>query len=358
LSGILHGKSASYLSEVMPNSFSMAPRYVRQFVAETGFQPAERDVFACLEAKIRRLFRDGPPRTRGVALHGDARDAGARAAAELRARALPERARLVLTSPPYLRVVKYGYYNWLRMWFLGIDPDEVDALLDDAHLLVAYLPFMREVLAGLREWLAADAVVVLVIGDVELDRGRRISNGLGLAESVWREAAEPEGYLLAGVALDDIVAQRKMTKIWGAQAGRATKTDRLLVIAPHELGRRRALSGAVTPIDWSSPRGTGVSVRIGRAVSSSRAGRIGRPVRAPTADRIGRLVRSGPPADRSGRLVRSGTPSILAADAADVSPGRSRGDGSAGADEEPRPRAHDEPPAELHPAAAGPPVRP
>ena len=33
LTGILHGKSASYLSELMPNTFSMAPRYVREFAA-------------------------------------------------------------------------------------------------------------------------------------------------------------------------------------------------------------------------------------------------------------------------------------------------------------------------------------
>jgi DNA methylase len=338
ITGILHGKSASYLSDVMPNSFSMAPRYVRQFVAETGFQPGERDVFACLEAKFRRLFRDGPPQARGIALHGDARDAGPRAANELRRRALPDRARLVLTSPPYLRVVKYGYYNWLRMWFLGIDPDDVDALLDDAHMLLDYLPFMRRVLAGLRDWLAADAVVVLVIGDVELDRGRRIRSGLGLAETVWREAAEPEGYLLAGIALDDILAQRKMTKIWGDEAGRATKTDRLLVIAPTELGRRRATAGAATPIGWSWPPASASTVRIGR------------PLRArPT-------VRSG----RPGGIGRSGhapTAPILAADAADVPPGRSRGDGPARADEEPRSRADDESPAELHPAAAGSPVR-
>ena len=35
--GILHGKSPTYLSEIMPNTFSMAPRYVRDFVARTGF---------------------------------------------------------------------------------------------------------------------------------------------------------------------------------------------------------------------------------------------------------------------------------------------------------------------------------
>jgi len=44
-----------------------------------------------------------------------------------------------------------------------------------------------------------------------------------------------------------------MTKIWGAEAGRTTKTDRLLVMAPTELGRRRAIAGASLPVDWSWP---------------------------------------------------------------------------------------------------------
>ena len=90
-----------------------------------------------------------------------------------------------------------------------------------------------------------DAVVVLVIGDVETDRGRRIRGGVGLAERAWEAAAEPEGYRLAGVALDDVAAVRKMTKLWGDEAGRATKTDRILVLGATEsrpasrAGRRR-----------------------------------------------------------------------------------------------------------------------
>ena len=35
-----------------------------------------------------------------------------------------------------------------------------------------------------------------------------------------------------------------MTKLWGAEAGRATKTDRILVLGATEAGRRRALAGA------------------------------------------------------------------------------------------------------------------
>jgi hypothetical protein len=253
LTGILHGKSASYLSPLMPNAFSMAPRYVREFAIRTRFVAPERDVFDGLERKLARLHREPLPATGGLALLGDARDAGRRAGAALRDRGLPDRARLVVTSPPYLRVVKYGYYNWLRTWFLGFDARAIDTALDDAHHREPYLAFLRDVLADLRTILADDAVVVLVVGDVETDRGRPISGAIGLAERVWAAAAEPEGYRLAGVARDDVAPDRKMTKLWGAEAGQATKTDRILVLGATEAGRRRALSGAATPVDWDWP---------------------------------------------------------------------------------------------------------
>jgi site-specific DNA-methyltransferase (adenine-specific) len=253
ITGILHGKSASYLSELMPNTFSMAPRYVREFATRTGFRSPRRDVFDGLAAKLDRLYRQPAPSTQGVALLGDARDVAPRAQAALRARGRPDRARLVVTSPPYLRVVKYGYYNWLRTWFLGFDARAIDATLDDAHHREPYLAFLRDVLAGLRPILTDDAVIVLVIGDVETDRGRRIRGGVGLAERAWEQAAEPEGYRLAGVALDDVAAVRKMTKLWGDEAGRATKTDRILVLGATESGRRRALAGASLDVDWSWP---------------------------------------------------------------------------------------------------------
>ena len=254
LTGILHGKSASYLSEIMPNTFSMAPRYVRDFATRTSFSSPARDVFDCLERKLSRLYRQAPPQTSGLALLGDARDVAPRARALLRERGLPDRARLVVTSPPYLRVVKYGYYNWLRTWLLGFDAREIDATLDDAHHREPYLAFLRDVLSGLRTILTDDAVVVLVIGDVEFDRGRPIAGAVGLAERVWEAAAAPEGYRLAGIALDDVAANRKMTKLWGAEAGRATKTDRILVLGATEAGRRRALAGAATPVDWDWPQ--------------------------------------------------------------------------------------------------------
>ena len=88
----------------------------------------------------------------------------------------------MITSPPYLRVLKYGYYNWLRTWLLGFDARLIDATLDDAHHREPYLAFLRDVLADLRPAMADDGIAVVVIGDVEMDRGKPSAAGIGLAE--------------------------------------------------------------------------------------------------------------------------------------------------------------------------------
>src|SRR5918997_5707035 len=68
LTGVLHGRSASYLSTLMPNTFSMAPRYVRDFAARTSFASPERDVFDGVAAKLDRLHKAPLPTTPGLAL--------------------------------------------------------------------------------------------------------------------------------------------------------------------------------------------------------------------------------------------------------------------------------------------------
>ena len=253
LAGILHGKTPGYLSTIMPNTFSMAPRYVRTFVDRTGYLPPDRDAFDSLAAKLDRLYRQPLPAAPGIALHGDARSAGRRARTALHAHGLPDRARLVVTSPPYLRVLRYGYYNWLRTWLLGFDPAAIDAELDAAHRREPYLRFLREVLEDLRPALTDDGIAIVVIGDVEMDRGKPSAEGVGLAERAWEEAALPAGFRLAGLVRDEVAANRKMTRLWGDQAGQATKTDRILVLGATETGRRRAIAGADLPVDWDWP---------------------------------------------------------------------------------------------------------
>ena len=239
----------------MPNTFSMAPRYVRDFAARTELRVAgPRRLRRPRARSSTGCTAQPPPSVEGVALLGDARDVAPRARAALRARGRPDRARLVVTSPPYLRVVKYGYYNWLRTWFLGFDAREIDATLDDAHHREPYLAFLRDVLAGLRPVLTDDAVVVLVIGDVETDRGRRIQGGIGLAERAWEQAAEPEGYRLAGVALDDVAADPQDDQALGRR-GRPGDEDRPDPRPRRDRGRAAAARSPARglDVDWTWP---------------------------------------------------------------------------------------------------------
>ncbi len=78
----------------------------------------------------------------------------------------------MVTSPPYLRVIRYGSYNWLRLWLLGHDPMQVDRDTTPPAGTGAYGLFLREVLTSTRDVLTDDAVLVLVLGDVATDRGR------------------------------------------------------------------------------------------------------------------------------------------------------------------------------------------
>ena len=69
--GILHGGSEGYLSISMPNTFSMSPNYVQNYIQKHGLEKPRRDVFELLRKKIDRCY-DKPP-TRGRAYRSDAR---------------------------------------------------------------------------------------------------------------------------------------------------------------------------------------------------------------------------------------------------------------------------------------------
>ncbi len=222
LAGILHGKSAGYLSVDMPNTFSMSPGYLRTYIRAHRLELPRRDVFAALRKKILRLYSDGLPAARGHARLGDVRTIGDLASLPVVA---SRGVKLVVSSPPYLKVVKYGLYNWIRLWLLDEQAEAVDARLDDAHGEQRYYAFMRDALAALLPLLTEDAVVALVIGDVE-SRGRCVN----LAQRVWEECGKPLGYKFKALVEDRIADNRKVTKIWAKTRGQATKVDRVLVM--------------------------------------------------------------------------------------------------------------------------------
>ncbi|MBI5515868.1 MAG: hypothetical protein HY909_18955 [Deltaproteobacteria bacterium] len=235
LAGILHGhhtrdvENSRCLSVSMPNTFSMAPGYLARYIAREGLRKHPFDAFHKLRARVWFEHAQGLPARRGRGLQGDARRLGAVVP--------PGSARLIVTSPPYLNVVKYGKYNWIRLWLLGASVQALDASLDvqetdralglsDKLPLRAWKTFLRDTLRACAEALTDDGVCVVAIGDVtNAEHGDH-----ALALELWEGVRHAVPLQLRAVITDDVHAGRKVSKIWGeARRGRATRTDRVLV---------------------------------------------------------------------------------------------------------------------------------
>jgi hypothetical protein len=76
---------------------------------------------------------------------------------------------------------------------------------------------------------------------------RRDEEHLNLAREVWERVALPEGWYRHGMIVDALPEGQKVSRIWKTNPGRATKTDRLLLLSPTETSLP-----ALEEIDWSS----------------------------------------------------------------------------------------------------------
>lgn len=244
LLGVMHanykpGHPARGLSISMPNTFSMSPGYVHRYIDEHDLQPPDVDVFNLLDAKLKRMQLPEADATRGRAWQQDARTPAP-------IDQLDQPAKLVFTSPPYLSLIKYGKYNWIRLWMLKQNPKVVDAALMATGSLSAYIAFIKEVLVGVAPSLRDDGYLCLMIGDVREHGTGRITN---LAEHVWEEGAQPLGWRLRGFVADHLPTEHKVSRIWKGGRGEATKTDRILILSHRT--RRSASLPALERIRWS-----------------------------------------------------------------------------------------------------------
>ena len=244
--GILHGKwrkdgTSLYLSLDMPNTFSMSPDYVRRFTAKHGLVKPAVDVFARLTERVRWLLRTGslPQGPRAVVLRRD----GANCHSALDG-TIGKRRVGVITSPPYLGVLRYGAFNWIRLWFLSESASGVDRTLDTTDSLDRYLSFMVSALLSLGETLPANSTALFVIGDV-VEGGQE----LRLAYRLWDELTGLVPFELVGIDADEFDPSGKTTRIWGEERrGRATPMDRILILRrrPRRARRRQTNAAGVS----------------------------------------------------------------------------------------------------------------
>src|SRR5262249_36124139 len=122
----LTGHSTGFFSVyTLPPNQAVSVKSQRKINDQRKQVPPRRDVARILAKKSRTLLSDCTPRVRQTL-----RAMGERALLLTgKAEHTPEIASgavtLVVTSPPFLDVVDYAGDNWLRCWFLGIDPQTV-----------------------------------------------------------------------------------------------------------------------------------------------------------------------------------------------------------------------------------------
>ncbi|MGH9339525.1 MAG: hypothetical protein ACRD1R_08035, partial [Acidobacteriota bacterium] len=220
----------------MPNTFSMSPEYVRQFVERNGLVQPPVDVFSKLRERAAWILRSsalsGAPSS--AVQQGDAGSLD-----ELLDALEVRSVGAIITSPPYLGILRYGAFNWIRLWFLGYDQYAIDRSLQTTDSLEVYLSFMASFLSAAARVLRPGGVVALVIGDVE-EQGQHVP----LAERVWEEMRGLVPFELLQIEVDAYDQTAKTTRVWGEERkGRATPRDRVIVLRRVAVRRRAMVSG-------------------------------------------------------------------------------------------------------------------
>ena len=241
LMGAMHGQSSGFLSVSMPNTFSMGWNYVKRYIHEKSLKRPNRNAFHVIRNRCERFLRNGVLPNKGIAIHGDAKNL--RKSGQIRDNSV----KMIFTSPPYLKVIKYGLYNWIRLWWLLGEHKSVDKKLDDEHTLGPYLEFMREVFQSTLPLLnKKNGISFWVIGDVKnLNLARKVWDEIGSKLETKTAEGEIQKYRLLGIVSDEIREEEKVTKIWNSnqdKSGKATFTDRILIICPENS----------TPVGYSS----------------------------------------------------------------------------------------------------------
>jgi hypothetical protein len=132
----------------------------------------------------------------------------------------PESVALVVTSPPFLDVVQYADDNWLRCWFLGIDPKSV--ALTVPKKLDAWGDAMTKVFCELHRVVKRGGHVAFEVGEVHGGKTK------------LEEAVLPCGIAAGFEPLLVLINDQKFTKTancWGVDnMGKGTNTNRVVVL--------------------------------------------------------------------------------------------------------------------------------
>ncbi|HZI32389.1 MAG TPA: hypothetical protein VFF11_08600, partial [Candidatus Binatia bacterium] len=161
----LTGHSAGFFSVyTLPPNQAVSIQSQRKINAKRDQKPPRRHVADCILKKSRQLLGDVTTAVRGTLATVAGRAVLLNAPAESTHKLPADSVSLVVTSPPFLDVVQYADDNWLRCWFLGIDPRSVKLTIP--RKLDAWRQAMTLVLCELHRVLKPGGHIAFEVGEV------------------------------------------------------------------------------------------------------------------------------------------------------------------------------------------------
>ena len=216
----LTGHSPGFFSVyTLPPNQAVSVASQRKINAKRRQTPPRRDVTKLILKKSKQLLRDCSDSARHV-LHRVAGHARFTNSPADTTRQLPGNSvTLVVTSPPFLDIVQYADDNWLRCWFLGIDPKSVKLTIP--RKLNAWRESMTDVFRELHRVLKPGGHIAFEVGEVHGGKTKLEEHVLHCG---WAAGLEP---LLV------LINDQKFTKTancWGVNNNASgTNTNRIVL---------------------------------------------------------------------------------------------------------------------------------
>ncbi|MBI3416802.1 MAG: site-specific DNA-methyltransferase, partial [Verrucomicrobia bacterium] len=216
----LTGHSAGFFSVyTMPPNQAVSAKSQRKTNERRGQIPPRRDVPKLILKKSRDLLKHCDAATRATLNQVVSSALLLHEPAASTPQIPSDSVALVVTSPPFLDVVDYAGDNWLRCWFLGIDPKSVK--LTVPKKLEAWSEAMTAVFCELHRVLKPGGHVAFEVGEV---RGGKVK---------LEEAVLPCG-IAAGLApVLVVINDQKFTKTancWGVDNNfKGTNSNRIVL---------------------------------------------------------------------------------------------------------------------------------